>query len=249
MAYINNIVLITGQSNADGRVLLSSLPAPLEGFRYKELVWSGSTCRMLNASDENNNQLDTSQSGNYSVEMHLSDYLTAISPRDYYILKSCRGGTALALTGDTNTLNASYGAGGRYELVKTRFDQIQSWMEGRDKLYRISHVIMIQGEADADNAAYAANYQTNYQDIYDGWNTHFAAANTDQGSDPKWIDVRLSSSLARPFVSDVNSAKDALAAANTDFTTINTDDLTFSDGVHYDAASIATLGARIAAEM
>lgn len=108
-------------------------------------------------------------------------------------------------------------------------------------------IFWTQGEADASaSPVYAANYGTNLADLF-----YRIGVDRPALANAKIVIPKLSLYSANGDVTNrtnVRAGQQAFADANpTRVRVIETNDLTFSDGVHYDAASHYTLGVRVAA--
>lgn len=108
-------------------------------------------------------------------------------------------------------------------------------------------IFWTQGESDASaSPVYAANYGTNLADLF-----YRIGVDRPALANAKIVIPKLSLYSANGDVTNrtnVRAGQQAFADANpTRVRVIETNDLTFSDGVHYDAASHYTLGVRVAA--
>lgn len=99
-------------------------------------------------------------------------------------------------------------------------------------------LVWIQGEEDAGNATFAANYQAN-------WDTFIAAFRTHVGIPAlKVVMVKLNVNCTATHTATVRTAQAAIAAADANVTLVDVDDLPLWDGFHYAIANAETMGTR-----
>ncbi len=107
----------------------------------------------------------------------------------------------------------------------------------------LTGIIWIQGENDAIAANDAAAYQSRLTTLMTAYRAEFSA-------DLPVVIVRLNSSAAADYVTEVRAAQTAFVAADAGRSAlVNVDDLPLIDAFHYGPAAITTLGNRCASKM
>lgn len=246
---VYNPILIeyNGQSNGAGNAQDSSLPAELDGPMSLVQVFNVVTGKWETLEQGVNNRGTTGLSGTGAADTSPSQYGTELRlmylvknnyPGTHYLFKLCVSDTDLAAGANTDWASTSVN-----ELTDRSISTFQGFRLGMGDSRPPRVIIWMQGENDANDATKASNYETNLTNLINKKRTAY-------GYDVPYILVRLSQGgMTMTHRATVNTAMDNVAAALNDVYTINTDDLSTADGVHYAAAEVDTLAIRIFDEL
>lgn len=244
-------MLIWGQSNAVGRSPISGLSAPDQAQTYSRVLIE--PCNYATRGTPpaatlalGTNQTLTNPATAFGPEIGaalLREADTAAKP--LYIVKTSEGSTYLApasvgapvATSNTWHPTTDAPASVYHNAITRDWPDIEQSALNAGIGLRLRGVLWVQGEQDAILAVAAAAYQTSLaaliadSRVYSGY------------PDLPFAIVRIS--YVQTYVADVRAAMDAVIAADpTRVFLVDTDGLTFFDGVHYDAPSMKTVGAR-----
>lgn len=223
---VNRLFMIAGQSNADGRGLVSALPGYLTGALNDCYIWNGADWEVLEAGENASNAYPSLRHG---VIVSLAYEQRALYPDDIlYFINAGIGGTTLHIhwvpvTGDT------------YIQAKAQFDAVIA----TGTTFTKHALIWWQGEGDTDFPANATAYEANEQALMDQFDTDFAFANK--------ICINISGNTTdMPEVATVRAAKVANAAALY-YTLIDSDPYNPTSIVHIPSAGLVSIGEDISA--
>lgn len=228
------IIVFTGQSNnkASG-TNPASIPANIQNLGFLAQIWNTNTSKFELYNPGVNS--DTSVEGvtnpqHYGPEGEFLRQHIASHGLPAYIVKHPPGGTALADAANEWTPNG--GGGVAFNAFKTQLAAAKSFLTALRKVVVVGGVIWIHGETDGQNSAFAAAYATNLTNFIAVMRASpFGTAST------KFILNRMSCDITNcPNRVDVRTAQTAAGG-------FNTDDLG-TDGLHYTAPAIATVGSR-----
>ncbi|WP_193211401.1 LamG-like jellyroll fold domain-containing protein [Luteolibacter marinus] len=238
------VVLLGGQSNADGRAAVSGLPtspvnlqltqADVDFFHKVE----GGTATLGSL------QPGLSESSQFGPEITLGRKLADLWAHEnntrMAIIKYANGGTNLAVQwkggGDATTT----GDGAEYvtfqQTVTAGLAALASAHPGA--VIDLQGMVWMQGESDAV-AAYAGSYQANLT-------TFIADVRATYGSGLPFVIARLSSgqtNLNATYLGQVRAAQDAVAAADPRTSILDTDGFGLGgDNLHFDASGQQSMG-------
>lgn len=231
MATIPTIVIM-GQSNAagGGNNTLDNLQLGLQGNHPDIIVWTSGLNQTLDSSN-NYNQFPY-QGGKFGCEFKLMTDYQAHKGSTVALLKMAKGDTGLYnIIGERNWNISSPSS--LWNMAKASFSYALYKAGLLGQTLDVRAVVWVQGEKDATNATYAAQYQTNETNLREAVRDFF-----DKPTLP-WISLRLSASIADPPHDEsgtVNAAKDAIAAGDANSYAINTDSYELqADNTHYTA--------------
>jgi hypothetical protein len=221
---VNRLYMIAGQSNADGRGLVSALPGYLNGALSDCYIWIDGAWEVLEAGV---NACNAYPSIRHGFIVSLAYEQRILYPNDIlYFINAGFGGTTLhthwvPVTGPT------------YIQCKSLFDAVIATGTTFTK-----HALnWYQGEGDTDTEEHATAYESEEQTLMDQFDTDFGFANKIAMSIP-------ANTTDCPFVATVNAGKTNNAAAMY-YTLINpvNPDLT----VHLSSPELVDLGEQISA--
>lgn len=228
------VFLLGGQSNMSG--FQTGLPttapynAPLPDVRF----WNYS----------NNGWIDLQPglgdtSNDIGPEIGFGHKLSSLFPDDdIYFIKHGALGTSLAVDWNPN------GTGPQYNTFKSRVNTALANLNGAGLSFEIAGMIWMQGESDANNAAYGAAYAANLANFIDTVRSDFAAP------DMPFVVGRITdlTSYGFPAVTEVRTAQETVPGTVGNAMWIDTDDVAINPAQpgHYSASGQIALGTRFA---
>lgn len=234
---MTRVIYLMGQSNAEGDVDAADLPAKYDRYLSGAKFWTGSAFEVILI----NNQITWNlggRTGEFGLQPFLSDIGWALRDDDVYIVPCVKGGTGL-----DNSYNHWYPNDTLYNSFASTVSSVDAWFDARGITYSVTHVVWYQGEKDATDSTQAAAYGANFATFRTSVNALFSLQN---GSDPKWLVVRLRSDILKDHVDDVRAAQESAGSTYADTTTVNMDDCDLKDDdVHVSITGFETLGPRI----
>jgi len=241
------VILIGGQSNADGRADVADLPPILQGpqtdvdFYYHTETSAGGLTTLRPGLSE------TSQFGPEIVlGSRLADLYTTETGTRVAIIKYANGGTNLHTQWKAGGNATTTGDGPEYVTFQQTVAAGRAALQAKypTATLELDSMVWMQGETDA-TASSAGNYQANLT-------AFIADIRATYGASLPFIIGRLSSqqtSLDTASLNTVRAAQDAVAAADPRTGIIFTDDLTMkSDNLHFDADGQQAMGSSFAEE-
>ena len=244
------IVVLFGQSNAEGHADGAALPASLRGALPRCRIW-----------DEAGSEFAAMQHGvntrSYGPSLWCGPELTlatAIAERvgTVYVVKFALPATALGATpGPWNEWGAD--ADELYRILLVRIDNAAARLRADGLLPRVTGIVMMQGESDATDAALAAGYRANLTQLVRKFRGELVGRGLGDAEPVPFVCGAISRSLPAssfPFVDQVRNAQFAVAAELPRCLCVDTRGLLMqSDGVHFDTAAALELGRRLAAAL
>jgi len=250
-------ILLWGQSNADGWALISGLSAGDQAADYShiQIGLNGLTALPDKAVAEmvlGNNHNVQSPSTLFGPEVGIA--LSRSAP--LVICKVAQGSAFLAPSSDPNVPSGFTFSSNESPVAFAFTSTYPAWIYQTCALreagigVRMNAFCWMQGEQDAEYTSTADLYQTELNDLV-------AAIKDYTGHNPKAIITRIYDQVtptSAAALATVRAAQAAVvaslnAAAPGSAALIDTDDLTLSDTVHFDAAGMKLLGQRMAAEI
>lgn len=166
------LVIIAGQSNADGRAAMSDLPSQYQGTFNKVKMWNGSGFVSLNADSLNNNQYPN-KSNQWGAEMSFLVELAAATGDTVYCVKYAIGSTCLAKK--TTAIDWSTSSTGEYfDGIVSHINTAKSAIPGS---YTLDGVFWYQGECDGVSVTDARAYKINITSFYSTLKTRISEPN------------------------------------------------------------------------
>lgn len=221
IALANNILLIiAGQSNAVGWTTGAPSDPNLNGDITGARIYTGTQWQQLNYPSNNEGN------AGHAVELQAG-YQGAINTnKTIDIIKSAEASTGLA----DDWLPPS---GTNYTAMTAK---VNAGITG----LQYSKIIFYwnQGEEDALLLADANAYQANLENLID-------SVRSDISQEIIFLCTRLRTDIGRTYASNVRAAQEAAVAFKSDAYTINQDDLTKLDTLHFDSDSQNTLADRV----
>lgn len=248
-----DVVLLWGQSNADGRAPISELSGGDQAREFSR-VWIEAALSGTRGTpppavlDLGVNQTLTSPSTQFGPEMGMGWRREDAAPgRDLYICKTAQGSTYLAPSSVAGSVTASntwhpgeLATNSLYHnaLVRDFYDVEQS-MLSQGIGPNLRGICWMQGEQDAAQMSAADAYQAALQALYDDLRTY-----TGYPELPIVVGRIRNVSAGMPYASTVRAAQAAFVAANPSTATlIDTDAMALAgDNVHYNAVGMKALG-------
>jgi hypothetical protein len=154
---------------------------------------------------------------------------------DIYLIKYGVSGTTLAVDWNPN------GTGAKYNTFKTIVNAALSNLSKAGITYTIEGMLWMQGESDAQNSTYAANYKKNLTNLISVVRSNFSAP------DMEFVIGRITTYYGTTANNTlVRSAQDAVADEVSNVSCFGTDDLSWAYGGHYGTDGQIELGIRFA---
>ena len=232
-----DVYLLGGQSNTDGGGLVTGLPPRLQIAQEDvQLFWSGWA--------EWRGLAPASYWGPayFGPEVTMGRLLADEDPaQPVAVIKHAIGGTDLAQCWYPGAATDDGTAGQCYAGFKTTVDAALAELDEQGVLWRIAGMGWMQGESDASYAEWANAYADNL--------TAFVARVREDMETPAmpFAMGRIDCSVHCAYRETVRSAQDAVAAAVTGVSVVETEDLPqIADSLHFDASGMRTLGERLA---
>jgi len=233
-----HVYIVAGQSNATGRGDPDALPAD-----YKLDYPAVQLAAQIDCDDTYPDPCtsEATEWGDlaprltqHGVELSFGRALQARGGRDVYILQCGTGGTGMVSWEPDRVVGA--------RLYQRMFEFLAARQAELRPINSVRALIWIQGEADAKNVNHAAWYESRLTEF-------IAAVRADIRDALPVVLTQLHAEADYPYCDVVRAAQVAIAADDDLVTLINNDDLTLTDGAHYDSASYVTMGERIAAAL
>jgi hypothetical protein len=245
-----DIVVLFGQSNAEGHADGGSLPPALRGALPRCRIWNDAGGDFA-AMQHGVNTRSYGPASWCGPELTLA---TAIAERvgTVYVVKFALPATALGATaGPWNEWGAD--AGELYRILLARIDAAASRLRADGLQPRVSGIAMMQGESDAIDAALAATYRANLMQLVRKFRGELAGRGLGDTEPVPFVCGAISRLLPAstfPFVDQVRDAQFAVAAELPRCLCVDTRGLLMqADGVHFDTAAALELGRRLAAAL
>ena len=245
-----SVVILFGQSNADGRVAMAELDSKYIGALSWLKVWDNVTNSFINIdSTTNNNQLNDFQN-QFGIEYYLGNKLNKYSKRTQYIFKYSVGGTALTPLETPSwcvpTPGVQPSGGTMWQAVyNTEIPDLLDWELNNGFTITKVRFVWIQGEKDSQVLGEATTYETNWLNfiasvINGRLKSYFYVT-------PKIYDCLLSANQTHPdylYKTEVNTGKNNVQVTDvTNYRTVNTDtcEVSVVDLAHYTKNGNVTL--------
>lgn len=168
----------------------------------------------------------------FGPELSFGRHLQFYFPEKIAIIKYAIGSTSLENDWDPVT-------GERYALMMNRVIFTMNYLESLGHTPKIKGFNWIQGEEDARVAAFAPNYASNLEQMFNAVRSDFA------DSELPIVLARINAP-GRPYRHIVRDAQVQVAESMHDVTWLDTDSLPLRDNVHYSAKGQYTLGKEFA---
>lgn len=244
------VVVLFGQSNAVGRVALSSLEYKYTNSLNWLKIWDNVTNAFININSSTNNNQVGDPSSQYGIEYYLSSKLNLYYKKTIYVFKYATGGTALTPLETPSwcvpTPGVQPSGGTMWQAVyNTEIPDLQDWELNNGFTITSVKFIWLQGEKDSQVLGESTTYETN-------WTNFLASVVNGRLKSyfyvtPYVYDCLLSNNqtaAAYAYKSNINTAKNNVQATTPlYYRTINTNSATVTqtDSVHYDKSGLKTL--------
>jgi len=246
-----DVVILFGQSNAEGYAECASLPAWLgdPAGLFCARIWhirpSGSNFAVLTAGVNNTTIGNPAWCG---PEMSMMRVLVQMRPsRFVYLVKFAVGETTLGpKPGPFNEWAPS--AGELYSELLRRTDAAAAALRTRGLDPRVRCAFYMQGESDTLTLSLAQGYETRLQTLVRTLRSDLSNRGLTTGQDVPFVIGQISAGLSAQgpyFVQEVRDAQAAVARSDPAAELVDTSDLpTKLDGVHFNTAGVIALGHR-----
>lgn len=241
------ILLLAGQSNADGRATVGELPAALQvpqsdvDFYYRVEGGSGTLTTLRPGLSESSQFGPEVVLGSRLADLYASEAGTRVA-----IIKYANGGTDLKTQWKAGGSATTSGDGPEYVTFQQTVTAGQAALAAKypGATLELDSMVWMQGESDAV-AASASLYQANL--------TNFIAdVRATYGPTLAFVIARLSSQQTAIDTTSLNlvrAAQDAVAAADRRTAVISTDSFGMNgDNLHFDASGQQSMGSSFAEE-
>lgn len=244
-----DVVVLFGQSNAEGHADDGALPANLRGALPRCRIWVEAV-QAFAAMEHGVNTRSYGPPDWCGPELALGHALTG-SGDVVYLLKVAAPGTTLGPTvGPWNEWGAH--AGELYAVLMFRLTSACARLRADGLVPRVRAVCMMQGESDAMTGPLARAYGENLTALVAKLRSDLRAAHLVAADEPApFVVGRIHGALPRPSFPGLDLVREAQRVAmraSERAACVDTDALTHGpDGVHLDAAGVCELGRRFAA--
>lgn len=251
------VILVAGQSNADGRVPLADLPEELKTYQY--CLWSYGSGDFETATGQFSPYAPrvakpkTEKSWGFDAVVYKR--LEQLWKRPFYVIKHTDGGTAIDLTckasthglfwsADTTFLNHTNSAShGGKSLLKAFCQQIDDCLANLPKDYDIKVLIWHQGESDQSAAD---RYEENLKAVVAYIRQHLVKKTGRKRYAKLPVVCGTFANDSRQGSPVVADALRRLANDDKHFFVVEATDLTLlRDQLHFDAQGAQTFGQRV----
>jgi len=246
-----------GQSNACGIVNVSSAPYSglIDNAYILNLCLSTPVFQQLNVGTNNWLYLSSvCATTDYGIEVQLMHDLGVLYGQPQYMLKYGYTGTSMANTSGTTpnwnvfaanqtiVNDARFEIPGLYGTALNYLNIAQNRIPVLNK--KLEWIVWMQGEQDANGGSTLYNnYQTNLTDFINTFRTQ-----SHLGTNLKFLLVQLSSNqtgINATGKTAVNTAMTNIAGSLTNVFTVSPNGTVQGDGIHYDAAGLATVATSV----
>jgi hypothetical protein len=238
-----DVLVLFGQSNAEGFAPLASLPASLRGPFPTVRIWNelAGSWQAIEAGANNATLADT---GRFGPELGLVDAL-ADAGRTTWIVKFAAGATSLGPTpGPFNEWGV--GAGELYPELVRRLGNACAAARQLGLQPRVRGICMMQGESDALDPALAARYHDLLFELVVQLRHDIKLAGADGGRLPPFVLGLVDPALTAtgfPAVQAVRTAQQAVVGELPGCAAVETGAFEVQpDGVHFSANGVLALG-------
>lgn len=250
--------LIWGQSNADGRALITSLSAPDQAattpsnVKIAAINANGDEIGTIDDLEMGVNQQDTDPSSDFGPEMGLAwewEDNEGASGNVLAIFKAAQGSTFLAPSSLAEV--SSGGVTWNKDEVETgsMFQQmgIKGWYQVMAELLnndigpRLRGILWWQGGQDAQSVNTSLDYDVHVGEFWTELKNHCGGFTGLHMVLYQYYEVTVNVQAA---YDEVRADQASFAAANSDVTLVTISDLTFADNVHPDGPGAKTAGER-----
>lgn len=201
---------ITGQSNARGENTGTQYSIHLTKQMSRVYIWTGSRFEQLHYLVNNNG-------GNHGAELNIGYLASKLTSGNVYIVKNATGGTNLAVDWADGSMLWN-------NFVTAQNDAV-NWLTAEGSDFNYIGNWWNQGEADANNAGFAADYRVNLTGLVNRFKRDCISINEGW----QFVTVRLSDKIAPVYA---NLALVQEAQEEWKHVKINDLDLSF-DGIHF----------------
>lgn len=229
-------VVLIGQSNAGGRGYTDSIPEYYHK-KFKCLIYSQSDTSKIQQLFPGKNTSSRRNNRRFGVETALGDSLSKLYD-SCMIVKYAIGGTCLAQKGGRDWNVESHEIIDKFTQFYAQADTLAARMGYKLK---VTHVIWIQGECDANGLGLASKYHDNLEALMNHLNTFW-------GYKPTWILGRLTDKLIQTTnkppeaVHMIQQAEEDLSHEYDSIYVHNTEAYQLIDNLHYNSASLIQYG-------
>lgn len=160
------VIILTGQSNADGRGLNSEATTGELAAQPHVQIWNDGTQNFESLDIGTNNQVDASfATTRHGIELGLAKFLPSYAPDTLYLIKHATGATEIRywLPGGT----------GYTELFDDYITPALDTLNARQKTPYVS-LVWMQGESDTDTQLEADNYASGLDSLVDIYRTRLS---------------------------------------------------------------------------
>ena len=251
------VILVAGQSNADGRVPIAELPAELKAFHYCQ--WSYGSGDFETATGKfspfSPRVAKPKIEASWGFDAVVYKKLEELWQKPFYVIKHTDGGTAidpsckasthgLYWSADTAFLNHTTSAShGGKSLLKAFFRQIDDCLPNLPKGYGIKCLIWHQGESDQPAAD---RYYDNLKAVIQHLRQHLYEVTGKKKYLRLPVICGTYAKNSRQRSQQVVDALYRLAADDNKFYVVEAEDLTLlRDRLHFDTRGAQILGERI----
>ena len=245
------IIIVAGQSNAEGVVPLVDLPSAYAGSQPDiQIWWEGLPSAPITPTFQNmvpgtntvhNSHRDTGtydSSVQWGPEQRAAHYLKAKWNKKIYVIKNAFGGLAISWWDSPS--------GARWVELNRYITQATAWCIAAGKVPEFKSLIWLQGEADVIASTPISTYESKLRALM----TNFRAINSYTAS-TQWVNVKIRSGViaggtGETGLQQINSLFQTIANENPTINKVIDPDAVgatpVGTNVHYDASGYLKIG-------
>ena len=240
------VILIAGQSNADGRVPLADLPEELKAYQYCQWSYGSGDYETADGSFSlfSPRVAKPKMEASWGFDAVVYKKLEKLWKRPFYVIKQTMGGTAIDTSCKQSTNGWFWSVDAKEKsLLKAFEQQIDDCLPNLPKNYDIECLIWHQGESDKKAAD---RYYDNLKAVIQHIREHLVQVTGKKKYRKLPIVCGTFSKDSRQGSQQVTDALYRLASEDKHFYVVDASDLPLlSDRLHFNAQGAQTLGQRV----
>lgn len=239
------VILVAGQSNADGRVPIADLPEELKTYKYCQWSYGSGNYETADGSFSlfSPRVAKPKMEASWGFDAVVYKKLEKLWKRPFYVIKQTMGGTAIDTSCKQSTNGWFWSYDAEKSLLKAFEQQIDDCLPNLPKNYDIKCLIWHQGESDQKTAD---RYYDNLKAVIQHIREHLVQVTGKKKYRKLPIVCGTFSKDSRQGSQQVTDALYRLASEDKHFYVVDASDLPLlSDRLHFNAQGAQTLGQRV----
>lgn len=239
------VILVAGQSNADGRVPLAELPDECKSYRYCQWSYGSGDFEQADGTFSlfSPRVAKPKIEASWGFDAVVYKKLEELWQRPFYVIKQTMGGTAIDTSCKQSTNGFFWSYDAEKSLLKAFEQQIDNCLPNLPKNYDIKCLIWHQGESDQKAAD---RYYDNLKAVIAHLRQHLVEVTGEQRYASLPVICGTFAKGSRQGSKKVAEALYRLQSEDVNFHVVDASDLSLqSDQLHFDAKGAITLGERV----